>query len=352
MGMIKTGAVAGLLALTSALSFGPAQAGNLDELAVEAKAGGTVVSVGMPDDWANWGEIWKGITAKYGVTHTDTDMSSAEELAKFEAEKSNASTDIGEIGIEFSPVAIKRGLSVPFKTSNWDKIPAWAHDQDGHWAVGYTGTIAFVISKDVKNPPKSFADLLNGDYKVSVGEVGKAAQANAAVLAAAVALGGGEKNLEPAMQFFAKLAEQKRLLPINVNAALMEKGEVQVGLIWDFNALAYRDKVGGKDKWDVVIPSDGSITSGYSTVINPYSKHQAIAKLVREYVFSEAGQIAFARGYARPILIDQIKLPEDAAAKMLPSEQYAKAKPIDAAVWPEAAKTLTKMWQNEVASQL
>lgn len=351
MALLKIGVTAGLLTLASMLSLGSAQASTLDELAAEAKAGGTVVSVGMPDDWANWGAIWKAVCEKYGVTHTDTDMSSAEELAKFEAEKANASSDIGEIGIEFSPVAVKRGLSVAYKLATWDQLPAWSHDKDGHWAVGYTGTIAFVISKDVKNPPKSFADLLNGDYKVSVGEVGKAAQANAAVLAAAVALGGDETHLEPAMKFFAKLAEQKRLLPINANAALMEKGEVQVGVIWDFNALAYRDKV-GKDKWDVVIPTDGSITSGYSIVINPYSKHQAIAKLVREYAFSEAGQIAYAEGYARPILIDHIKLPPDAAAKMLPAAQYAKAKPINAEIWPDAAKQLTKMWHEEVAPQL
>jgi putative spermidine/putrescine transport system substrate-binding protein len=354
MALLKIGFAAGLLALASAAigaAPSPAVAGNIDDLAAEAKAGGTIVSLGMPDDWANWGELWKGITAKYGVTHTDTDMSSAEVLAKFEAEKSNASSDIGEVGLEFCPVAIKKGLSVAYKTSNWDKIPDWARDKDGYWALGYTGTIAFVISKNVQNPPKSFADLLNGDYKVSVGEVGKAAQSNAAVLAAAVAMGGGEDNLDPGITLFAKLAEQKRLLPINVNAALMEKGEVQVGIIWDFNALAFRDIV-GKDKWNVVIPSDGSVTSGYSTVINPYSQHQAIAKLTREYQFTEAGQIAFANGYARPILIDQITLPPEAAAKMLPADQYAKARPINAATWPDAAKVLTKKWQEEVAPQL
>jgi len=85
-------------------------------------------------------------------------MSSAEELAKFEAEKANASADIGEIGIEFGPVAVKRGLSVAYKPSNWDKIPNWAKDHDGNWALDYTGTIAFLISNDVKNPPESFAE--------------------------------------------------------------------------------------------------------------------------------------------------------------------------------------------------
>lgn len=305
----------------------------------------------MPDDWANWGGIWKDVSAKYNATHTDTDMSSAEELAKFEAEKANASADIGDIGLEFGPIAVKRGLSVAYKPASWDKIPDWAKDNDGHWALGDIGTIAFLISKDIKNPPKSFADLAKGDYKVNIGEVGKAAQSNAAVLAAAVAMGGDENNLQPAIDLFSGLAEQKRLFAINVNPALMEKGEVQVGVVWDFNALSWRD-IAGKDKWTVVIPSDGSITSGYTTVINPYAKHPALAKLVREYAFSEAGQIQFARGYARPILIDHITLPADVAEKVLPSEQYAKARPINVEAWAGTAKTPGKMWQEIVAPKL
>jgi putative spermidine/putrescine transport system substrate-binding protein len=278
-------------------------------------------------------------------------MSSGEALAKIEAEKANPSADITEIGLEFAPIAIARGLSQPYKTTNWDKIPDWAKDKDGQWALSYTGTIALLISKDVKNPPKSFADLLNGDYKVSIGEVGKASQSNVGVLAAAFALGGSETNLQPAMDFYAKLAEQKRLLPINVFPENMEKGEVQVAIVWDFNALAYRD-IAGKEKWDVVIPSDGSATGGYTTTISAYALRPNIAKLAREYAFSDDGQIAFARGYARPIRIDQITLPADAAAKMLPSSEYAKAKLIDGKAWTDSAKTLISMWQEDVASKM
>ena len=345
----KFGALAGLAFAIAGANVAAAE--SLADLEAAARAEGQVVSIGMPDDWANWREIWKAITTKYGVTHTDTDMSSAEQLAKFDAERANASTEIGEIGLEFGPIAAKKGLSQPYKTTNWEQIPEWARDKDGYWALGYTGTIAFVISNDVKNPPKSFADLLNGDYKVNVGEVGKAAQANAAVLAAAVAMGGGEENLQPAMDLFAKLAADNRLLAINANAALMEKGEVQVAIVWDFNALNWRD-IAGKDKWTVVIPSDGSITSGYTTAINAFTKRPAIAKLVREFIFSDEGQIMYARGYARPIRIDQITLPADVAEKVLPAEQYAKARPINVELWTDAAKQLTKMWQEQVAAQM
>ncbi len=109
--------------------------------------------------------------------------------------------------------------------------------------------------------------------------------------------------MQPALDLFAKLAEQKRLLTIGANPGNMEKGEIEVGIVWDFNALNYRNLV-GKDKFDVLIPSDGSVTSGYTTTINAYAKRPNIAKMVREHIFTEEGQITFARGFARPILID------------------------------------------------
>jgi putative spermidine/putrescine transport system substrate-binding protein len=351
MMFLRNSIVAVLATATIIGSAAVASAQSLPDLEAAAKKEGKIVSLGMPDDWANWGEIWKALSAKYGVTHTDTDMSSGEALAKIEAEKSNPSADITEIGLEFAPIAIQRGLSQPYKPTNWDKIPEWAKDKDGQWALSYTGTIAFLISKDVKDPPKTWADLLKGDYKVNIGEVGKAAQSNVGVLAADFALGGDESNLQPAIDYYAKLAEQKRLLTTEVYPATMEKGEVQVAIVWDFNALAYRD-IAGKDKWDVVIPADGSATGGYTTTISAYALRPNIAKLAREYAFSDAGQIAFARGYARPIRIDQITLPPDAAAKMLPSAEYAKSKLIDGVKWTDAAKTLVSMWQEQVASKL
>ena len=67
-----------------------AHAALLDDLIERARKEGAVNSLGMPDDWANWEATWKAITAQYGIKHTDTDMSSAEELAKFAAERANA----------------------------------------------------------------------------------------------------------------------------------------------------------------------------------------------------------------------------------------------------------------------
>ena len=340
------------LGSAATLAFlGRATAAPLDDLIERARKEGTVNSVGMPDDWANWEGTWKAISAKYGLKHTDTDMSSAEELAKFAAERANATGDIGDVGFEFGAIAKERGLTQPYKPTTWDQVPAWAKDADGHWALAYTGTIAFVVAKDVPNPPRSWADLLTGSYKIAAGDVGKAAQSNAAVLACAIAMGGDERRIDPAMDLFAKLAKQKRLLTITALPANMGRGEIQVALMWDFNALSYRDKVGG-DRFNVTIPSDGSVTSGYTTIINKFAKNPAAAMLTREYIFSDEGQANLADGYARPIRVDNITLSAAARAKLLPSSQYAKARPIDPQLWSDGAKRVPALWQERVLTEM
>lgn len=333
--------------ITLALSA-TAQAADLTELEAKARAEGRINSVGMPDSWANWKDTWRDLGEQYGLQHQDTDMSSAQEIAKFAAEKENATADIGDVGAAFGPIALQQGVTQPYKPSTWDEIPAWAKDEDGHWVLGYTGTIAFIVNNElVTKAPASWADLRDGDYQVTVGDVGVAAQANSAVLAAAFALGGDESNLTPALELFADLAKQGRLSPVDTNIANLEKGEIEMAILWDFNALNYRDQI-DRDRFTVVIPSDGSLISGYATIINKYAKHPNAAKLAREYILSDAGQINLARGYARPIRTS-VPLPADVQAQLLPNDMYAKARPIaDFEAWEQSTKRLPRQWQSEV----
>lgn len=336
-------------AAANASAGAPAEEISLADLEKKAKEEGSVVSVGMPDSWANWKDTWADLQTKYSLQHTDTDMSSADEINKFEAEKDKPTADIGDVGIAFGPVAVDKGVTQAYKTSYWDEIPDWAKDKDGHWVVGYTGSIAFFTNTDlVKTPPQSWEDLKNGDYKIIVGDVTKAAQAQMAVLAAAIANGGDETNIEPGIAYFEDLAKKGRLSNAEASLANIEKGEVQVTLFWDFNALNYRDQLGGVDKFNVTIPKEGSVVSGYATIINKYAPHPNAAKLAREYILSDAGQINLAKGYARPIR-ESVKLPEDVAAKLLPAEAYANVKPVgDYKAWEETAKKLPQLWQERV----
>ncbi|GAB2535732.1 ABC transporter substrate-binding protein [Gracilibacillus alcaliphilus] len=321
----------------------------LEEIEEKATEEGEVNSVGMPDTWANWQGTWEDLKEQYGLDHVDTDMSSAEEIAKMESEGENATTDIGDVGISFGPIAKEKGVTMPYKTSYWEDIPDWAKDDEGHWVVGYQGTIAFIVDKNqVDDIPTSWQDLLEGDYQVMIGDVTTGTQSQMAVLAASIAYGGDETNLQPGLDFFAELAEKGNLSTANnLSIAGMETGELKVGIMWDFNALSYADAV-DPDQYEIVIPEEGSVISGYATILNKYAPNPHAAMLTREYILSDEGQINLAKGFARPIR-DNVDLPEEVQEQMIPLEQYKNAQPVeDHNAWEETAKQLPQTWQKEV----
>ena len=93
-----------------------------------------------------------------------------------------------------------------YKTSYWDDIPSWAKDDDGDWIVCYVGTISIITNNAlVDKAPQSFQDILEGDYKVTIGDVSAASQAQHAILATAYAMGGDMDNLQPAYDFWSTL---------------------------------------------------------------------------------------------------------------------------------------------------
>lgn len=344
------------LLLLAGCSNGTAEQGeevtDFNRLSVEqieegAKKEGELASVGMPDSWANWVQTWNELEDTYGLRHNDTDMSSAEELAKFESEGENGTADIGDVGIAFGPIAEEKGLTLKYKTSYWDEIPEWAKDDDGDWIVGYTGTLAFIADKNnVEKLPTSWEELKNSPYKVAIGDVQTANQAQFSVLAAAYAFGGDEANIQPGLDFFAQLAKEGRLSSADAGLAPLEKGEIEVAIMWDFNALNYRDQI-DPERFDVVIPKETSVMSGYATVINKHAPHPHAACLAREYILSDKGQINLARGYARPIR--NVELPDDVKDKLLPEDQYKNVRTIkDYQAWEETTKQLGQLWQEQV----
>ena len=316
---------------------------SFDEIAEKAKEDGEVNSVGMPDTWANWGETWTEIEEKYGIKHTDTDMSSAEEIALFANEANDATKEIGDVGQSFGPVAEEQGVTLPYKTSYWDSVPDWAKDDDGDWIIGYYGTITFITNKNlVEEAPTSWQD-----------DVSVATQAQSGLLSAAIAFGGDESNIQPGLDFFKTLAEEGRLDMGDTSVARLEKGEIEVAVLWDYNSLGYRSQIMENNpdaNFEVSVPSDGAIQSGYCTIINKYTKRPYAAAVAREYILSDEGQINLAKGYARPIR-DDVELPEDVKASLLPDDQYTNARFIeDQEAWDKAVADLSSSWQEEVVA--
>ncbi len=325
---------------------------SLDDIIAQAKEEGQINSVGMPDTWANLVGTWDDIEEKYGITQADQDMSSAEEIAMFKQEGTDGTKDIGDVGQQWGPTAEAEGVTLKYKTSYWDEIPDWAKDDDGDWVVGYYGTMSIISNDDqVPNPPTTLAELADGDYKVSIGDITAAAAAQHAVLAIAVALGGGLDNMQPAYDFITKIAEDGRLDVSDVSVARLESSEVAVGLNWDYNSLNYRAQILQNNpdaKFTVSIPTDGSVQSGYATIINANAPHPAAACLAREYILSDEGQINLARGYATPIR-SSVELPEDVKALRLPDEQYGdQVQSIDYNKWTDVTNELVTWYQENI----
>ena len=325
---------------------------SLEDLIAQAQEEGQVNSVGMPDTWANWVETWADIKDAYGIEHADQDMSSAEEIAMFKQEGTDGTKDIGDVGQQWGPTAESEGVTLKYKTSYWDEIPDWAKDDDGDWVVGYYGSMALISNDDQVSPaPASISELLDGDYKVSVGDITSAANAQHAVLAIAYAMGGSIDDLQPAYDFITQLAEAGRLDVSDVSVARLESGEIAVGFNWDYNALNYRAQIVDNNpdaKFTVCIPSDGSVQSGYATIINANAPHPAAACLAREFILSDEGQINLARGYATPIR-SSVELPEDVKALRLPDDQYGdQVQSIDYEKWTEVTSELVTWYQENV----
>jgi len=322
-------------------------AATLDEIIEKAKAEGRVESVGMPDTWANWGLSWEGLKADYGIDHADADMSSAEELQMFKTEGENGTKDIGDVGFAFGKQAIEEDLVQGYKTSYWDSVPDWAKAEDGKWMVAYTGCTTFLTNTElVGTVPKSWEDVKNGDYSVALGDI-NGGTAQAAVIASAYAFGGDLNNLDPAFEFWTGLAEAGRINTLDILKQNFETGEVPMGVIWSYTAIPYKDQI-SQYAMEATIPSDGSIMSGYASVINKYAPHPYAAALAREYIFSDAGQANLAKAGAIPTRTDVV-IPEEIQEATFHQTDYANAIPMeDAEAYAAACEEVVTRWQEEI----
>ena len=319
----------------------------LDEIIEKAKAEGKVESVGMPDSWANWGLTWQDLKDEYGIDHADTDMSSSEELQMFKTEGENGTKDIGDVGFAFGQQAIDEDLVQGYKTSYWDSVPDWAKAEDGKWMVAYTGATTFLTNTEqVENVPTSWADIKAGDYKVALGDIG-GGTAQAAVIASAYAFGGDLNNLDPAFEFWTELAEAGRINTLDILQQNFETGEIAVGVIWSYTAVPYKDQI-TQYQMEATIPSDGSIMSGYASVINKYAPHPHAAALAREWIFSDAGQANLAKAGAIPTRTD-VEIPAEIEEATFAKADYANAIPMeDAEAYAAACETVKTRWEEEI----
>jgi putative spermidine/putrescine transport system substrate-binding protein len=335
---------------------------DIQTLITNAKKEGKLQAVGIPPEWADYADILSNYSSKYVTVDykADAEFSSAEELGVFKKSKLHPQGDIGDVGFSFGPQAIKDGLITPYKHAYWDDIPAELKDPNGYWCTEYWGTQAFVVNTDiVKNVPTSFKELLSGNYKNMVGIDGDPRQATDAFMAvysAALAQTGSINDIQPGIDYFAKLKKSGNFTEARASEANIAKGEVAIAIKWDYLGLSHRDDLKGKPNLKVLIPSDGSIAGPYISIINKTAPDPYAARLWIEYLFSDEAQLFFLKGYAHPVryqkLVSANKVPAELAAKLPAAEQYASVKFVtDPAKLATATSTLSQNWPTQVLGQ-
>src|SRR5690349_21102423 len=226
---------------SSAIPLGPI---DMQTLMSKAKQEGTLEAIGIPPEWADYKDILAGYTSNFGLNisyKVEQEYTSAQELVVFKNSIKHPHGDIGDVGFKFGPLAIQQGLITPYKHSHWDDIPANLKDPNAYWCTEYYGAQAFAINTDlVKQPPTSFQELLNPAYKNMVGLDNDPRQANdsfISVFSAALANGGSLDNIQPGIDFFAKLKKMGNLTLARADDANILKGEVAIAILWDYLGL-------------------------------------------------------------------------------------------------------------------
>lgn len=325
------------------------------DLVAACKAEGMLTIIATPATWANYGEIFELFKAKSGVelNGLDENAGSADELAAIDANKGNTgpqAPDIIDVGYAYGDQAKAAGQIQAYKVSTWDSIPDSvlglpAKDPEGFWTAGYYGVMAFEVNTAVvTNVPTSFADLLKPEYAGQVALAGDPRSSNQAaqsVIAAALSNGGSFDDVQPGLDFFKELNDAGNYVPVIAKQGTLAQGATPIVMAWNYNAFGDKDALAGNPEIEVVYPSP-SIAGMYVQAISAYAPHPNCAKLWMEILHSDEGQLAWVKGYAVPVQLEDMNargvIPADLQA-LLPTVEALAPTPDQLAAARDAIKT-------------
>ncbi|MGW2253971.1 ABC transporter substrate-binding protein [Kitasatospora sp. NPDC001660] len=333
-------------------------AGGMGTLIAAAQKEGTLRAIALPRDWANYGALIDGFEKKYGIAVTVDNPSGSSQDEIDAVKKSGAqqnAPDVIDVGDPFARAAARENLLAPYRVAAYDSIPSSHKDRQARWYDNYGGYMSIGCeAKPVRTCPQTFADLLKPDYQGEVALHSDPTRSNTAfssVYAAALANNGSFDDIQPGLDFFAKLKRAGNFNPLPATPATVENGQTPISIDWDFNNLHYTDEFRGKVDWQVAIPFDGSFAQYYALAINKDAPHPAAARLWQEYLFSAEGQNLRLDGFARPVLIDAMKKNgtlDEAAAARLPTVEGTPEFPTDAQT-EKARQTVVEGWAKAVS---
>ncbi len=314
------------------------------DLTAAAQAEGSVTTIALPHDWANYGEMIDTFKTKYKmqVNELNPDAGSADELEAIRANKDSKgpqAPDVIDVGLAYGPTAKDEGLLANYKVATWDSIPL--KDADGAWWAEYYGFLTFEVIKGAVPTPADWADLLKPEYKGKVamaGDVLKSNEAVQTVFGAGMSRAGlteikseddALKAAQAGLEFWAEMYKNGNFIPVIADQGRIAAGETPLTVEWNYLSLANRDALAGNPDLEIIVPKTGVIAGPYVGGISAYAPHPNAAKLWWEFVMSDEGQLIYLKGYAYPIRYNDMAargvIPAELSAKLPPAEDAARA---------------------------
>ena len=135
--------------------------GGMDKLVAAAKKEGTLNVIALPPDWANYGEIIKAFSDKYGikVNSAQPDAASQDEInAANQLKGQGGAPDVFDLG---TAVALANtDKYAPYKVAAWNDIPDALKDANGTWVNDYGGYMSIGYDASKVPAPTTVTDLL------------------------------------------------------------------------------------------------------------------------------------------------------------------------------------------------
>jgi putative spermidine/putrescine transport system substrate-binding protein len=363
LGLRRLGILAGALVLLTACgqttststtsaanAKSAADVGGMDALVSAAKKEGKLNVIALPPDWANYGGIISGFTAKYGIPidSANPNGSSQDEVnAVQQLAGTSRAPDVLDIGMAVA--LANTNLFAPYKVQTWNDIldsqkeptGLWFQDYGGYMSIGYDSAKVPAIT--------SLDDLLGSGFKGKVALNGDPTKANAAlngVMMTSIAKGGSPDDISKGVDFFHQLKQANNFVPVQATTATVKNGTTPVVFDWDYLSAAHGADV---PTWKVFVPNNAILGGYYAQAVNKQAPHPAAARLWMEYLYSDEGQNLWLKGLARPVRMAAMqksgKVDSAAAAKLPPvngtpvflsADQATKAKDYLASHWAQA----------------
>jgi putative spermidine/putrescine transport system substrate-binding protein len=333
---------------------------DMEELVSRAKEEGTLNTIALPPDWANYGEIMQTFGDKYGirVVNASPNASSAEENEAVKALKGQSrAPDVLDVGPAFAAEGAEQGLYAEYKHTNWDTVPDEMKHADGLWCADYWGVISFGYNgRVVANPPESWQDLMKPEYRSQValnGDPRESGSAFAGVFSASLANGGSLDDITPGIDFFAELKRSGNFILVDATPATVANGQTPVTIDWDYLQLAYGDEFEANIEWGISVPTEGVYGAFYCQAINATAPHPFAARLWQEFLYSDEGQLLWLKGYSHPARFEDMAerdvVPQDLLDKLPPAEAYEAVEFASPEQTDAASAILAEQWGPKVA---